>query len=1009
MKKKTIALFILASLYSMTAQAEAVALESMSIKVMDKMNELAELATHSENTIQIGDKKYLEYKDKRLVVNFDGNITFSFSDFNSEFSTVFDFIPTEWDKYLYNGGFDLYPGKSDECKFELLPAMRGSQDSEGNYLWESPLTTKLMTSGCVDLPQKASIFFNTNDVKNDLSGELNGAVLFAQAHIIPATTNEQESRMHLVGARKTKVMFKPEVAFDGDATVTVIAKNKTGNQLGELEMLPPSQLAPNILAIPEIKDTNIDFSYDVDKVVNANAPTTEAIAAALAEHDVVLLHTKDGYFNRVFSLEQNNPNLDGKTFVFKSDAGYLSHVSYYKDRSKTIANGSTTVFKNINGAWILEEDLIFNNISYADGYWSADLPKEWIKPGLSLTFDNNVEKGTLNNIKVGAPTELLIHTIDVGMLVEPRQQFDFQKDKESQREYFETTPVSKMIVSEYEPLHLTEVMLPNGTLLTDIDPSEGGWHAGTMRQYIGKELISIGVNNANYGIHSTVGTGENEHPYIAAQLTAHNSRGMYNNGVQVHGGSGGGGIVTLDSSIGNEFSHEVGHNYGLGHFPGGAAGSIHRPADMPNSTWGWDSTNNVFIPNFEPINSNSDMCYEGECVPAFNNMFMFGKDAMAGGWAMYGDQRFTLHTPYSMHVIQKNLESKVVFDQTSSTGFRKWDENSQTMVEYTHHVDHMEVTTVAPKDANSVHIAMLFNDFDKVDLSTWNGYFERNMSVPLASALNKGKIFTFNSDSEFTSYLEINGEEMAVSYRSRLTFVSDGKTWIKDGIFEQYKTARPEKFGVPVTTLVGYYDPQAKLDSYIYPALHGSFGYVYADDSTSLITNQCALEVETSSGSVLKYSLKNNRRDADHMNKFHVNVATSDKPITASVICDEKVLDTQVIDAPKLEPVYTVQGGDIVEPEEENKFPAWDSKTIYTTETVTHNGLIYQSQWWNQGSEPTPTNDAWKLLSDVQLGWDINITYSTGDTTTHMDATWEAKWWTKGDEPGKADVWVKVK
>ena len=51
MKKKTIALFILASLYSMTAQAEAVALESMSIKVMDKMNELAELATHSENTI----------------------------------------------------------------------------------------------------------------------------------------------------------------------------------------------------------------------------------------------------------------------------------------------------------------------------------------------------------------------------------------------------------------------------------------------------------------------------------------------------------------------------------------------------------------------------------------------------------------------------------------------------------------------------------------------------------------------------------------------------------------------------------------------------------------------------------------------------------------------------------------------------------------------------------------------------------------------------------------------
>lgn len=74
-----------------------------------------------------------------------------------------------------------------------------------------------------------------------------------------------------------------------------------------------------------------------------------------------------------------------------------------------------------------------------------------------------------------------------------------------------------------------------------------GWHSGTMRQRIGKELVSHGIDNANYGLNSTAGLGENSHPYVVAQLAAHNSRGNYANGIQVHGGSGGGGIVTLDS------------------------------------------------------------------------------------------------------------------------------------------------------------------------------------------------------------------------------------------------------------------------------------------------------------------------------------------------------------------------------------------------------------------------------------------------------------------------------
>ncbi len=911
MKKTILGMFIGATLATNVYAANH-PLNDASVHIISKMAELAALASDPANVTQDGDQKYLEYKGKRLRINFDGNVKFGLMDFESEFETVFDFLPTKWEKYWYDGGFDIYPETFDvaeKCTFGLYAAARGSKDNEGNYIWENTMSTEIDTSECTPVIEKPTMFFNTNQLENALVGDLSGGVLFAQAHIIPAKATEQEKRMHLVAQRATKVMFKPTEAFVSYASVALTAMDRNGKKLGTLEMKRPDSLAQNVMAMPEITNPNIDFSYDEAAAFNVREVSSEAISAALADHNVVKLSTWNGHWIRDIVLEQNNPELNGKTFVFTSSAGYNSNVSYYPERFKTIVNGTTTVFKNVNGAWVLEDDLIFNDIGYANGFWSAELPKEWLNTGLQLSFENQDKKGTLAQIKVGAPTELLLHTIDVGMLVEPRGAFHFQKDKAAQREYFETAPISKMVVSEYEPVHFTEVMLPDGTLLTDLDPSDGGWHSGTMRQRIGKELISIGINNANYGINSSVGVGESENPYVAAQLTAHNTRGNYNNGVQTHGGSGGAGMVTLDSSIGNEFSHEVGHNYGLGHYPGGFEGSIHKPANMSNSTWGWDSSRDVFIPNFSPSNNGAQSCLDGQCVEPFSGMFSFGYDSMAGGSAMYGAQRFTLYTPYSMHFIQKNLESKIVFDETSSTGFKKWDEATESMVEYTHSIDDLETTSVNPWDANASYIATLLTNFDKVDLSTWNGHWVRDMSVPAASTTNKGKIFTFNSDAGYNSNLAINGETIVVNYGSRLVFVSDGQTWIQDGEYEQNRVIRPTSFGIPVTTLVGYYDPQGKLDSYIFPALHGSYGYVYPDDSANLTISECALEVSMKNGDIQKFALKNNRRNADNMNKFHVNVARSENPASASIVCDGKVLNSMTISTPTLEPVYTVQDG----------------------------------------------------------------------------------------------------
>ncbi len=77
-------------------------------------------------------------------------------------------------------------------------------------------------------------------------------------------------------------------------------------------------------------------------------------------------------------------------------------------------------------------------------------------------------KGKLDEVQVGAPTQLLIHTIDIGMLVPPRDEFAFAKDIDAHREYFQTVPLSRLIVSQYAPLQLTEVMMP--MVLSSLNP-----------------------------------------------------------------------------------------------------------------------------------------------------------------------------------------------------------------------------------------------------------------------------------------------------------------------------------------------------------------------------------------------------------------------------------------------------------------------------------------------------------------------------------------------------------
>jgi Peptidase M66/ToxR activated gene A lipoprotein domain len=776
------------------------------------------------------------------------------------------------------------------------------------------LMTASLSFGLSSVTAQAAtpLVFNTTKPVNDLKGTLEAQVLFAQSQIIAAHPRQGDVQPHLVSQRKTLLLVRP-LQGDDSTPMSVVVRNEQGNTLGSIELQPPKLLPKTAYYVEGVPEGTIDFTprggssgsikdqRDLEKLADKDG---SFLNTQLKRHDFVEIETADGRWVSDIYVPQNK-KLEGKIIRVRSQAGYQSTI-HYSGRKAELSRGETAELKQVGGQWFQAVDLENNHITYATDTWSGVLQAEWIMPGISLQVRQGELTGELAGVKVGAPTQLLIHTIDIGMLTAPRGEFEFATNHDAQREYFQTVPTTRLIVSQYAPLMLKEVMLPDGTLIPDADPSEGGWHTGTMRQNIGKELISHGIDNANYGINSSSGEGEQGHPYVAAQLAAHNSRGRYSNGLQVHGGSGGGGIVTLDQSIGNELSHEVGHNYGLGHYVDGFKGSVHRSADHNNSTWGWDADRNRFIPNFAPTRSDKDTCLEGECQPPFDGR-SFGLDAMAGGKPLSDLIRFTLYTPNTAAIIQRFLESKAVFDSKSPTGFSRWNAQASRLEPYEHKVSIGTEINAPIKDLSEENLAGLLGKYDRVTIAMADGNWKPEIPLPLSSSANRGRLITIDHQASYGSVLQLNGKRVKIATGFKKSYLSNGKQWRAVASAEQGIQRKPRLFGVPVVTLVGYYDPEEKSQTYIYLALHGACGFCYPDDSDKLNETDCHLRVQTSDG-VLKFRLSSQRVSASNMNKFHINVPQASQPSQVAVVCGGRVIDEKTIPPVTEELVMTVNG-----------------------------------------------------------------------------------------------------
>ncbi len=345
----------------------------------------------------------------------------------------------------------------------------------------------------------------------------------------------------------------------------------------------------------------------------------------------------------------------------------------------------TMVMSHPNALPRADQSLSRESVAYSRRAWSAQLPWHWLTPGLTLTFaDAGGATGTLPAaaIDMGPPTEMVINSIRLGMLTDPPQsggQRLLDQPARGGADYFQTVPVSRMVVAKYDDVRLDKVIVRSGAIYETPGTSAttGDVYSGDMRENVAKAQVSTGINLANFGISSA--QMDQSQPGTFNQRIIHHAAGAYTNGRQSHGLSGGNGMATLYDSVGNELSHELGHSYGLGHYPGtntNAVGDarIINATHHADSGWGWISYRNRMRSNLDPgrYDAGGRWINDQLFAQTFAGKYNYLVDAMSGGWDASELSDYTHHTGYSARRIQNSLAT-VAPDASYPSGYRAWD------------------------------------------------------------------------------------------------------------------------------------------------------------------------------------------------------------------------------------------------------------------------------------------------------------------------------------------------
>lgn len=322
-------------------------------------------------------------------------------------------------------------------------------------------------------------------------------------------------------------------------------------------------------------------------------------------------------------------------------------------------------------------------VQFSKRAWSTALTWNEVRPGLSIRIVDpvNNKNGDLRSedIDFAAPGELVVQSIRLGLLTDPPKStghYMLLEPEKAGTDYFQTIPAARMIVSKYEDLKLDKVMVASGVIYDSVSATTGDAYSGDMRGDTAKSTFSVGINLANWGVTSSSMQSQ-EQPQVTQSVVIHHAAGNYSNGVQGHGLSGGNGILTLYDSVGNEFSHEIGHHYGLGHYPGEKDGNYFWAAHHADSGWGYIAFRNKMRGNLNWRTTNLGDGTNG--VPSFLGKYAYGWDAMSGGATASSISRYTHYTGYSTQQKIQPAFDRDVWAEDSATGYKKWNKITRMM------------------------------------------------------------------------------------------------------------------------------------------------------------------------------------------------------------------------------------------------------------------------------------------------------------------------------------------
>lgn len=445
------------------------------------------------------------------------------------------------------------------------------------------------------------------------------------------------------------------------------------------------------------------------------------------------------------------------------------------------------------------------DITYSKRSFSVMLPYNMVCPDMRIDFEGVTKDGALltgalynpesitekQNIEFAAPQEGVFLFLKLGMLVgvptDPVYQFDMIDDAaHAMAEYFQTVPFARLVNGKYEDVVLNEVILSDGKIYTgQSDYQNPDAYSGDMREDVAKAQFSVGIDLANKGVASSALNQSHEINHDMFYFTVHHTQGKYAGGkVQGHGLSGGNGIGTLYASRGNEFSHEVGHGYNMGHYPFSdtvSYGSIHGY----QTGWGYDAYHNRMRANVAWNSGGGTEEFMQYFITPFQATYNWNKDSMAGGWADSAISRYTHNTAMTTRQIQQNIKGRYFLSDSKLN--------------------------------------------DVYEYVEWD---EANKKIRIASDM---------------SFLQ--------------------------------KRIKPTEKGVPVITILGGYDPDTPSKSVLYPRLRGNWGNIFGSLFTANPEGSVYLEITYSDNSKEYVKLNETRFNSGVINKFHVNIPESKKPV----------------------------------------------------------------------------------------------------------------------------------